>query len=224
MKTTPRIITALAIAGAFVTTAVQAAESGPYIRLENGVNSISGAKTKIALRALPAGVEGKAKFDSSYVYGGAVGYSFGSFATEVELDHSDSKLKSVGGVDVTSPTTFNGGITFRQTTLLANAIYKLPLAESVSLNLSGGLGAQFQSTKLHESPVLKQKSDTAFVGQLSPSVSFNLSKNLSLSAGYKLRFVDETRVAHYDDGDYKADAKLSSHWDHVFTVGVGFSF
>jgi len=224
MKTTPRIITALAIAGAFVTTAVQAAESGPYIRLENGVNSISGAKLKVAIPGLPVGIEGKAKLDSSYIYGGAVGYSFGSFAAEVALDYSEAKLKSVAGVDVTNPNGWDipGGIKFNQTTLLANAIYKLPVAESLSLDLSGGLGARFQSTKFTEEPGIKQKSDTAFVAQLSPSLSFSLSKNLSLNAGYKLRFVDETGLAHVQAPN--TDVKLTSHWDHVFTVGVGFNF
>ncbi|MEI6873328.1 MAG: outer membrane beta-barrel protein, partial [Verrucomicrobiota bacterium] len=163
-------------------------------------------------------------FDPAYIYGGAIGYSFGNLATELELDHSSSKLTSVAGVDVTSASTYGQTLKFEQTTLIANAIYKTPLAESVSLNLSGGLGAQFHKTNLNQSVYLQRKSDTAFVGQLSPSVSFNLSKNVSLTAGYKLRFVDEANVATAKIAPYSADVKVSSHWDHVFTVGVGYSF
>jgi len=208
MKTTPRIISALAIAGAFVTTAVQAAESGPYIRLENGFQSISGAKYKVG------GVEiGKVKFDESYIYGGALGYSFGAFATELEIDNTNSKIKALNGVSVTD-TKLN------QTTFLLNGVYKIDLSEAAAVKLSGGLGLQVTDFSAPSVAGASYKTDSAFAAQLSPSVSFNLTKNCSLSAGYKLRFVDESQMGSF----VALPVNLTSHWDHVFTVGVGFSF
>jgi len=208
MKTTPRIITALAIAGAFVTTAVQAAESGPYIRLENGVQSISGAKYKVG------GVEiGKVKFDESYIYGGALGYSFGAFATELEIDNTKSKIKSLNGYSVSD-------FKLNQTTFLVNGVYKIDLSEAAALKVSGGLGFQVTDFTAPALPQTSYKTDTAFAAQVSPSVSFNLTKNCSLNAGYKLRFVDESQLG----SSFGAPVNLTSHWGHVFTVGVGFSF
>ena len=203
MKTTPRIITALAIAGAFVTTAVQAAESGPYIRLDNGVNSISGADLRLQSNTVQllkafgydAKDSQKLKFKESYIFGGAVGYRFGeSFSTEIELDHAENKVDTIGVYSVKQSAV--GGfldqssITFKQTNLLVSGIYSPKLSETVTLNLGAGFGAQFSSANLEEGSLTvapglrlsgKQKSDAAFWRSLKPACQLHSRKTSLLT-------------------------------------------
>jgi opacity protein-like surface antigen len=253
MKTTPRIITALAIAGAFVTTAVQAAESGPYIRLDNGVNSISGADlrlqsntvTLLNLFGYSAKDSQKLKFKEGYIFGGAVGYRFNeSFSAEIELDHAENKVDTIGGYSVQKSAVgdFLGqsSITFKQTNLLVSGIYSPKLSETVTLNLGAGFGAQFSSANLAEGPDTvtlggvaytlsgKRKSDAAFLAQLKTGVSVALAKNFTFDAGYKLRFVGSTDIyeASIRSTPLNGSEKFTvdSHLNHVFSAGFTYSF
>ena len=238
MKTTPRVITALAIAGAFVTTAVQAAETGPYIRLENGVNSISGASLKlgpVSSAFVGAGRSENIKFKSGYVFGGAVGYRFNeSIAAEVEVDHAQNDVDTIGGVGTQA--LFDQSLKFKQTSLLAGGVYSYKISEPVTLNLGAGLGVQFSSANLEEgsltvSPGLrlsgKQKSDAAFLAQLKTGVSIALAKNFTFDAGYKLRFVSASDIYEASlSGTVNGSERFTvdAHLNHVFSAGFTFSF
>ena len=254
MNTTPRFIAALALAGAFVSTSLSAAESGPYIRLDNGVSSISGADLKLrgsdsnVTEALDLGTDSaKLKFKSGYVFGGAVGYRFNeSFAAEIELDHATNKLDTVG--NSTAQDAFDQSVTFRQTSLLAGAVYSVKLVDPVTLNLGVAVGAQFCSNNLNSASQTEtgtvsgvaytgtvsgnRKSDTSFVAQLKTGVSFALAKGLTFDAGYKLRFLSSSDV--YDinysatggGNTYAGTYKMSveSRLNHVFTAGFTYAF
>jgi len=227
MNTTPRFFVALALAGAFASTALSAAESGPYIRLENGVNSISGADLKIS----GLGASAELKFKPAYIFGGAVGYRVNeAFATELELDYSQSKVKSLAGYDIQ-----DAGIKFKQTSLIVGGIYNHKLSESVALNLGVGAGAQFSSTNIGDGSATlgvytvtgKAKSDAAFLAQLKTGASVALSKNVSFDVGYKLRFVGSSDVV---DGSItgplsgSGTASVDSRLNHVFSAGFTYSF
>jgi opacity protein-like surface antigen len=227
MKTTPRFIAALALAGAFASTSLSAAESGPYIRLENGINSISGANLKVS------GLGGSADltFKPAYIFGGAAGYRFTeAFAAELELDYSQSKVKSLAGIDVQA-----ADVKFKQTSLILGGVYNHKLNESVTLNLGAGAGAQFSSTNLEDGSATlgaytvtgKAKSDAAFLAQLKTGASFALSKNISFDLGYKLRFVGSSDVVEGSiTGPLSGTgtASVDSRLNHVFSAGFTFSF
>jgi len=228
MKTTPRIITALAIAGAFVNTAVQAAESGPYIRLDNGVNSISGAKAEVSGLGKTS-----IKFNSGYAVGGAVGYNFNPIALELQYDYTANDVKELSGVWLS------------QHTFLANVIYSAKLDETFSANVGLGAGWQAQSNNLLSGTVTNydfyglringtgsSQSDTALAAQLKTSLSAKLAENVSVDVGYSLRYVGDSDL-------YKANGsvssggttitgsgalKLTSHWNHLFSVGLTYKF
>ena len=230
MKTTPRIISALAIAGALVTTVAQAAETGPYIRLENGVNSISGADLRLQSTTVTVLIRlgydendsQKLKFNEGYIFGGAVGYSFGeSFSTEIELDHAENKVDTIGGYSVQNSAVgdFLGqsSVTFKQTNLLVSGIYSP--TEGSQTSTVGGVAYTLSG---------KSKSDAAFLAQLKTGVSIALAKNFTFDAGYKLRFVGSTDV-------YEATLRstplsgserftVDSHLNHVFSAGFTYSF
>ncbi len=242
MKTTPRFIAALALAGAFASTSLSAAESGPYIRLDNGVNSISGANLKlgpVSAYSVGASNSEKIKFKPGYVFGGAVGYRFSeAFAAEIELDRAQNSVDTIGGVGV--QTVLDQSVKFKQTSLLASGVYNHKLSESVTLNLGAGAGAQFCSANIEEGSFTqtyggvaytvygKRKSDAAFVAQLKTGVSIGLAKNVTFDAGYKLRFVSSSDI--YELGLSSATINgsekfaVDSRLNHVFSAGFTVSF
>ena len=228
MKTTPRIISALAIAGAFVTTAVQAAESGPYIRLDNGVNSISGAKVDV-----PGFGKAGIKFNSGYAVGGAVGYNFNPIALELQYDYAGNDVKGVSGISLS------------QHTVLANVIYSAKLDDTFSANVGLGAGFQAQSNNLPSGTVTNynfngytvngagsSKSDAAFAAQLKTGLSAKLVENVSVDVGYSLRYIGESDVygasGSISNGvtTYTGSGtlRLASHWNHLFSVGLTYKF
>lgn len=245
MKTTPRFIAALALAGAFASTSLSAAESGPYIRLDNGVSSISGANFKIgptsaavlsAISGSNVPTSAKIKFDPAYVFGGAVGYRFSeSLAAEIELDHAQNEVDTLAGIPV-SQTVLDQNITFKQTSLLASGIYTHKVNESIALSLGAGLGAQFCSANIEEGSATnagvtvsgKQTSSAAFVAQLKTGVSIALAKNFTFDAGYKLRFVSSSDI--YEASVASPTLNGSEKWsvdsrlNHVFSAGFTYSF
>lgn len=225
---TPRYITALALTCAISATALKAEDTGFYLRLDNGVSSLSGANAKIK------GVgEAKAKFDPGYVIGGAIGYDFNPIALELQYDYTNNELSDLSGVEL------------KQNTFLANAIYSVKFDEVWSAKLGAGLGFQSQNNTLPSGTVTNyslygftvngagsNKSDTAFAAQLKSSVSAKLAQNLSLEAGYSLRYVGESDV--YTAGGSVSNGavtvagtgtlNLTSHWAHLFTVGLSYKF
>jgi opacity protein-like surface antigen len=226
MTITPRSIAALAISGAFVSASLPAAESGPYIRLDNGVQSISGADLKV----VAVGSYGLT-FKPAYIFGGAVGYRINEmFATEVELDYSQTKLKSVDGEDIQE-----NDIKFRQTSVLLAGVYNHKLNATVTLNLGAGVGVQFSSNNLPSESVTigaetvtgRSKSDAALLAQLKTGVSVALAKNVSFDVGYKLRFVGTSDVYEASiTGPNKGSSTISlgSRLNHVFSGGVTLAF
>jgi len=242
MTTSPRFIATLALAGAFASTSLSAAESGPYIRLDNGVNLISGASLKlgsVSAAALGAASSEKIKFKPGYVFGGALGYRFSeAFAAEIELDHAQNKVDTIGGVGAS--TFFSESLNFKQTSLLASGVYNHKLSESVTLNLGAGAGAQFCSTKIEEGSATetyggvvytvsgKRKSDAAFVAQLKTGVSIALAKNLTFDAGYKLRFVSSSDIYELSLSSATINGSekftVDSRLNHVLSAGLTYSF
>jgi len=222
------MITALAIAGAFVTTALQAAETGPYIRLENGVNSISGAKAEA-----PGLGKTSIKFSSGYAVGGAVGYNFNPIALELQYDYSGSEVQELSVVSLS------------QHTVLANVIYSAKLDDTFSANVGLGAGFQAQSNNLPSGTVTNynfdgytvngagsSKSDAAFAAQLKTGLSAKLVENVSVDIGYSLRYIGESDVygvsGSISNGvttfNGSGTLKLTSHWDHLFSVGLTYKF
>jgi long-subunit fatty acid transport protein len=233
MNTTPRFIAALALAGAFASTTLSASESGPYIRLENGVNSISGANLKLGtLSALGLGSGGSEsiKFKSSYIFGGAAGYRFNeSFAAEVELDYARNSVDTVGGVSAQN--LFDQGVSLKQTTLLGGGVYNHKLNDAVTLTAGAAAGAQFSSANIqgdYSQPnvfVTRPTSDTSFVAQLKTGVTFALAKNFTFDAGYKLRFVSSADIYELNiTGGPTEKFTIDSRLNHVFSAGFTVSF
>lgn len=253
MNTTPRFIAALALAGAFVSTSLSAAESGPYIRLENGINSVSGANLNLGsttvgvLNLLGYDAKGstKLRLKESYIFGGALGYRFNeSLALEIELDHAQNKVDTIDGYAVgnTAIADFLGqtSITLKQTNLLLSGVYSYKLNETLTLNLGAGAGVQFTSSNLAEGSLSdtvgvvaytvtgKRNTDATMVAQLKTGVSVALAKGLTFDAGYKLRFVGSSDL--YDASVSSVPTKgserfsVDSRLNHVFTAGFTYAF
>ncbi len=244
--TLTRSIAPLVLIGAVAQTSLQAAETGPYFRLENGVNSISGANFNLGpntVRLLKeykydASPSMKLKFKEAYTYGGAIGYRFTeSFSTEIELDHAENEIKSLDGYSIKNTIIGHLGLSnpqFKQTNLLFSAIYHHRLSEMLTFNLGAGAGAQFCSTNSKSVSAelgdlylsTKPKSDTSFVAQLKTGLSFDLSKNLSLDVSYKIRFASSSDVYHGTELESKITEKVSldNRLNHAFTAGFTYSF
>ena len=101
---------------------------GYYLRLEGGLNHISGLDSSSS----SSGFAFSSKEDNGFIAGGAVGYKFGPFRLELNLDYRDNGVKSI---HVTNGGGFGAGLTGasnsasgRVTSLteLINGIYDLP--------------------------------------------------------------------------------------------------
>lgn len=213
------------------------AAEGPYVRLDAGVNFISGADVKLNL-PFGEGLSGKVKFKPGFAYGGAAGYRIDELALEVEVDNVHNKFKSGPG---DGPWTDS----FRQTSLLGNIIWA-PTFEGVNFWLGGGLGAQFQSNDASSaaspsttvtggsvSTRFLKKSDAAFIGQIKAGVSVPIDERWSFDAGYKLRFVDNSELGRTElsfvpttgaTEIYSGKFKLQSHLSHLLSAGFTYRF
>jgi opacity protein-like surface antigen len=222
-----RNLAALALAGAICSTAAHAENAGFYLRIDNGVSSISGAKLKVE------GISEKVKFDYDYVVGGAVGYDFDPIALELQYDYTSNSVKDLSQINL------------KQNTVLANVVYSTKIDETFTTKFGAGLGFQSQSNNLPSATFtnyrvdnltlngsLSNKSDTSLAAQLMGSVSAELAPRLSLEAGYKFRYVGESDI-YSARGSITSGAstitgnetvKLSSHWAHLFTLGLSYKF
>jgi opacity protein-like surface antigen len=216
---------AFLLAGTLAATSATAADSGFYVRLDNGVQSISGAK--IEGRAQGITVSGDAKFQAAYIFGGAIGYNLGSdigpIALELEIDHASNKLSSIAGVGLGTD------VSLEQTSALANVLYKTKLTDTFALHFSAGLGAQFHRNNLNSfytnaANYGSRKDDTVLIAQLKPGVSFQLTNNLSLDAAYKLRFVGDSDGYSGVLAGTAYTLKVTSHLNHLFTAGLTYKF
>ena len=189
-----------------------------YMRLENGVSTISGADVKIL------GKNFKSKADPGYALGGAVGFHLNEFfSAEIEMDHTQNKT-------VISGDSGQGNLDFtlKQRNLITSGVLHCPLAANVAINVALGAGAQFTSTNLPSDPSEAgvPKSDVAFVGQAKTGLSIALSEKLSIDAGYKLRTVSSSKFySLIPDGETASTtARLSSRLNHLITAGLTYCF
>ncbi len=231
----------IAVPQRFPITSHSGPDEGFYLRLENGVSTISGADVKINGLIYPG--NHKLKVDSGYVYGGAVGYNFNtSLSGEVELDNTSNKVNTLDGVSPSNSqlgSVLGSNITIKQTNLLASGVFHYPLAPNTLFNLALGVGAQFTSTNLPggTSTLLipnigilnvtgTPKSDVAFVAQLKTGISIALNDSLSFDAGYKLRVVGSSEFYSATEPEYTAPetASLSSRLNHLITAGLTYRF
>jgi opacity protein-like surface antigen len=210
MKTTPRIITALAIAGAFVTTAVQAAETGPYFRVDAGPVFVRDIPVNSLLGTNVSGVKIETKAGIGFAAAG--GFKLNeNFALELEsgLQWADFKSLNFGGVKV--PVSGSGSVV----PVLANGVFTAKLSESVSAHIGAGVGLAITSVELGVGGATASDTEASFMGQLKSGLDFKLSDNVAAGFGYHFGYVDGP-----DFSGIKAGKILT----HMFTAGVGFKF
>lgn len=212
MKTTPRIITALAIAGAFVTTAVQAAETGPYFRLEAGPVIVNDIPVDTFLGANAGGAKIKAKTGIGFTAAG--GFKLNeNFALELESGVQTVDFSSVSVAGANLPATGSATVV----PVLANGVLTAKLSETVSAHIGAGVGMAVITAEAGITGIGSTTSDTqvSFMGQLKTGFDFKLSDNVSAGLGYHLGIID---------GPEFPLLKTGTIVSHMFTAGVGFKF
>jgi len=211
MRTTPRIISALSIAAALVTTAAQAGETGPYFRVDAGPVVVSDIDVTKFLGISVSGAKIQTK--TGLGFSAAAGYKLTeNVALELEsgVQHVGFDKASIGSTSYTLTGRAN------VVPILANGILTTKLTETVSAHLGAGVGIAVTSADIGTLGVsTTSETKSSFMGQLKTGLDFKLSDNASAGIGYHLGIVD---------GPSFSTVKTDTILAHMFTASVGFKF
>jgi len=159
----------------------------------------------------------EADFDTSNVFYGAVGIDGGLFRSELELSFRDSDIENFrtsGG----GPAAGSGS--FDSVALMSNLYLDLPLpATGFSVWAGGGVGVvQFEGNidsvgSLDDSDF--EDAEYGFAYQLRAGVTYDLTRNLSVNAGY--------RYWHAGEVDFE-NVRLDETELHTIDIGLRLTF
>jgi outer membrane protein OmpA-like peptidoglycan-associated protein len=198
---------------------------GYYLRLEGGLNHIKGLDSSSSA----SGFAFSSKENNGFIAGGAVGYKFGPFRLELDLDYRDNGVKSI---NVTNGGGFGAGLTGassspsgRVTSLteLINGIYDLPWRPA-GLSPYVGLGIGATALKLSGFHVAGTNlvGDDDIVFAVQPSIGVRYPLNDAASIGLEYRFLNGFNPTFKD----RTGAKLSTgdYQSHSILVNFTYAF
>jgi len=184
---------------------------GWYVGLEGGGNWIDD-NDSVATFDDGGPNSGTFQFDTGWAALATVGYGFGGLRIEAE-----------GGYRANDVTTAIGE--FTEWTVMANALYDIPVSEKLKLSLGAGAGADFAT--LEFPPVGFKDDQWNFAWQGIAGLSYSLSRHLDLTLTYRY-----LRVTSPDFADLatitETPGLLSYHLDdvvkHSATIGLRYAF
>ena len=188
------------------------ADRGMYVSGNFGIGLLSDAENN------QSGTILESSFDLGYNASGAIGYDFGSFRAEAEVAYhlNDVDTVSAGGVSAT------GDGTVSALSLMANGYYDFGSRKSLLVPYLG-LGVGFAMVDADESVLGTQFVDdsaTVFAYQFMAGVGFNISRNTTLTAGYRY-FAASDPEFDVASGGGTFDSEYQTH---EVIVGVRFAF
>jgi OmpA-OmpF porin, OOP family len=202
--------------------------NGYYVRLEGGWNHLghmdsTGSTSAFSLTTVE---------DDGSILGGAVGYKFGNFHLEMEMDYRDN---SVNSVHVGNPGTFGAGLAGassmpggRVTSIvqLINGIYDLPWRPAPRLTPYIGLGVGYAGVKMEGITAggTQLVGDSDLVPALQPSIGLRYQVSDTIGLGLEYRFLNgfdpkfKDNTGHvFNSSDYQSHSVLLSM---TFTFGA----
>ena len=212
MKITPRIVTALALAGALTSTTMSAAESGPYFRVDGGPVFVQDIKVKQLLGANVSGYKIQTE-DAGYGFTAAGGLRLNeNFALELETGVQHVGFKTLktpaGNLSLTGSASI--------VPILANTVVTAKLSEAVAAYAGAGLGVAITTAEIGAAGVSStSETKSSLMGQLKTGIDYKLGDNASIGIGYHFGIVGGPEFTMV-----KTDTVLS----HMVTAGVGFKF
>jgi opacity protein-like surface antigen len=213
---------------------LQAADPGPYAKLEPGVSFISGAKLKfsgtvndaagdLGLGALnEAGQSSTSvKCNAGFGINGLWGYRFNeTIALEIEGGYQTNQIDTVGGFGTS-------GLDLHQWSGFANLVLGHKFAESLSGSIGAGLGGVNLSVDINE--LSNHFSNTAFAGQLKAGLTVDVAEAVSFVVGYRAQFVGGGDLLNVtanlpSGGNVAAKFSASQYINHQITAGITIGF
>ena len=202
---------------------VQAAESGPYVKLELGPSIVEDTDIKEFL-GFPAGQT--IEFDPGFRFVMGGGYSFNDFvAVGGETGMSYNMIDDISG------NVLEGDSGIGNVPMMATVTLKLPNRTGIVPFISAGAGLSFtffDADDLVNDPngpnefILDgSESDTVFAWQLSAGVKYQLNDRMSFGLAYKFMYTDE---ADWDAEDVFTGLDSEFGIEEMYTHAVTFHF
>ncbi len=137
-------------------------------------------------------VELDLKYKTGWNAGGALGYDFGKFRTEIEINHRNNGLDSLDGtaelnnVSISAEFPLSGSVS--STSFLINGIIDFENKSSITPYIGAGLGfanLNLDITEISGIEVDAEDSTTEFAYQLIVGAGIAMSKNIDLTLDYR---------------------------------------
>ncbi|MFW2850620.1 outer membrane protein [Sphingomonas sp. TX0543] len=176
---------------------------------------------------------------SAFAFGGTIGYDFGLIRTDLQIDYSRSKVKSLtlrqvngqnvtltpaDGADIcdyleTENCTVNGntiggdGMKLRQLSALANIWVDIPTGGRVTPYVGGGAGIGGYE--------VGGEGKARFAWQLGAGLAVDLSRNIALTIDYRHRQISGARIV--DEDFPSAGLNIGKVKTNTFSAGLRFN-
>lgn len=226
------ISSAPAFAGGLGGTVVEAQPAAPqampasptsrdyYVSLFAGGHAFSDVDTDFY------GSEYTVEFDTGYVAGLTIGHRYNdTLRAEVELSFASADASSYsvrdGDIVYNDEDPAEGDLT--GTYLLANVWYDIPTSGALGYYVGGGIGAaKMEADTTFDGAVYGYgPGETKFAAQLGGGLTYALSDQLALDAGYRFKYVGDV---DFDDNDGEGVYEAADVQSHSLQVGLIYDF
>jgi OmpA-OmpF porin, OOP family len=202
----------------FIATSAQAADKGMYVSVNGGLSFLSDSDTFAPTFTPPENLH--LGFDSGFNVGGAVGYNFGNIRAEGEIAYHTNDIDELSTTLVPFFPATDGSAS--ALSFMVNGYYDFHIGNSAWVPYLGvGAGAANVDVDLSFLGATPQIDDnaTVFAYQLMAGLGFNISSNMTLTAGYRYFAASDPEIIDVDGN--VLDVEYSSH---EVNLGVRYNF
>jgi outer membrane protein OmpA-like peptidoglycan-associated protein len=181
---------------------------GAYVAIQGGVNF------NVDNEASVAGASGDVETNVGYAAGAAAGYAFGGGPrVELETTWRSNSVDSVGAFGA------NGDL--NSVSVMANAIYDIPLGMDFFPYVGAGVGMSWVMADMREpsTGASVNDNDIAFAYQGIAGVGYNVTENVGVTLDY--RFLGTTPL---DFSSAAGNVDYDAYYNHTVMVGLRYSF
>jgi outer membrane protein OmpA-like peptidoglycan-associated protein len=210
-QSTTRLLLGAATTVLLALQASTAQAQGWYVGLEGGGNWIDDTDVSVSFNNNTP-TTGTFEFESGWAAFATAGYAFGGFRVELEGGYRANDLVSSTG-DLT------------EWTVMANALYDIPVSDKLKLSVGGGAGADFATLDIPGTRFNDNQWNFAWQGIA--GLSYALSKHLDLTLTYRYLRVtspDFAGIGYDGEGVASLSYGLDDIVKHAATVGLRYSF
>jgi opacity protein-like surface antigen len=167
------------------------------------------------------GLTGEADLKNVLVYGGAVGYRLNELRVEANVSYRNPDIDSV----TISGTTLDGAGDVGALTGMINAYYDANLGLPVRPFVGAGIGIARVNIDSDPSAVLRvDDDDTAFAWNLMAGVSYDVTNQVTVSAGYRYLHIGDLEFNASISGLGSGTLEAKGFASHEVLVGVRYNF